>query len=58
MDGNWIKNYNELAITENRKLALEIAEAGLDAINTEKVVSNSIKLENNMGFFCPIKKTM
>ena len=48
MDENWIKNFDALATTNKRKLALEIAEAGLDAINTEKVVSNSIKLENNI----------
>jgi len=45
---NWIKNFNDLAITENRKLALEIAESGLDAINTEKVILNSIKLKNDI----------
>ncbi|MFZ2205050.1 MAG: DUF4147 domain-containing protein [Minisyncoccia bacterium] len=52
----WIKNSDELltskgadgAIIENRKLALEIAEAGLESINTEKVIINSIKLENNI----------
>ena len=44
---HWIKNFDELAITENRKLALEIAEAGYDSINTEKVIENSIKIEDN-----------
>ena len=44
----WIKNFDELATTENRKLALEIAEAGLNAIGTEGVIFNSIKLENNI----------
>jgi len=48
MQKRWIKNFNELAITENRKLALEIAEAGLNAIGTEGVILNSIKLENNI----------
>jgi len=44
----WIKNFDELATTENRKLVLEIAEAGLSAINTEEVILNSIKLENDI----------
>src|SRR3989338_457420 len=48
MDKRYIKNFDELATTENRKFALEIAEAGLDAINTEKVISDSVKLENNI----------
>lgn len=45
---HWIKNFDELATTENRKLALTIAEAGYDAINTEQVVSNNVKLENDV----------
>lgn len=48
MTNKWIKNFDELAVTENRKLALEIAEAGFESINTEKVIFNSIKLENNI----------
>lgn len=48
MQKNWFKNYDELAITENRKLALEIANAGLNAIATEEVSLNSVKLENNI----------
>jgi len=44
----YIKNYDELATTENRKLTLEIAEAGLSAINTERVILDSVKLENNI----------
>jgi glycerate-2-kinase len=43
----WIKNFNELATTPNRKTALEIMEAGLNAINTEEVIKDKIKLENN-----------
>ena len=43
-----IKNYTELVTNENRKLALDIAEAGLLSINTEKVISDSVKLENNV----------
>jgi glycerate-2-kinase len=47
MTNKWIKNWDELATSENRKLALEIAEAGFEAINTEKIIDKSIKLENN-----------
>ncbi|HTE48800.1 MAG TPA: DUF4147 domain-containing protein [Candidatus Paceibacterota bacterium] len=45
---NWIKNFDELATTNNRKLALSIAEAGLSAINTEEIIFNSLKFENNI----------
>jgi len=48
MKKRWIKNFDELAITENRRLALEIAEAGLNAIATEDVILRYIKLENNI----------
>ncbi len=48
MEDRWIKNFDDLAITENRKLALRIAEAGFSSINTEKVILNSVKLENNI----------
>jgi glycerate 2-kinase len=45
---NWVKNYTALATTENRKLALEIMNAGLDAINTERVINRSISLWGNI----------
>ena len=45
---HWIKNFDELATTENRRLALSIAEAGYDAISTEKVILDNLKLENNI----------
>lgn len=48
MHKHWIKNYEKIATTENRKVALSIAEAGLDAINTEMVIKKSIQLENNI----------
>ncbi len=35
-------------MTENRKLALIIADAGLSAIDTESVILNSIKLQDNI----------
>lgn len=46
--GHWIKNFDELSTTENRKLTLQIAESGFDAISAEKVISNSVKLEGNI----------
>ena len=42
-----IENFNELAISANRRLALEIAESGLDAIDTGRIMSDSIKLTGN-----------
>ena len=50
MISKWIKNFDNLVTTENRRLILEIAEAGLEAINTKDVVASSIKLENNILF--------
>lgn len=44
----YIKNFTELANTENRKQALEIVEAGISSINTENVILNSVKLENDV----------
>jgi len=43
-----IKNFDELATNNNRRLALTIAEAGLNSINTEAVISNSVKLQGNI----------
>lgn len=48
MHKHWIKNYEEIATTENRKVAIAIAESGLDAINTEMVMKKSITLDGNM----------
>lgn len=48
MTKHWIKNFDQLATTENRKNAMEIMEAGLDAINTGEVIRNKIRLENNI----------
>lgn len=50
METRWIKNFDDLATTVNRKIALEIAEAGFEAISTEAVIKNKIKLENNVLF--------
>jgi glycerate-2-kinase len=48
MQKSWIKNLDTLAITTNRKIALEIMNAGLNAINTEGVMLDFVKLENNI----------
>ena len=48
MGKKWIKNFDELATSENRKLALMIAQTGLDAIDTEKVIYDSVQLKNNI----------
>jgi glycerate-2-kinase len=50
MEKHWIKNFDELAITPNRKIALEIMEAGLDAINTEKVINSFVSVVGNILF--------
>ena len=42
-----IKNFVELAKTEERKLALEMIDVGLAAIDTQKVVRGTISLEKN-----------
>jgi glycerate-2-kinase len=47
MNEGLIKNFDELAIDENRKLILQVVEAGLMAINTRNVVLNSISLQDN-----------
>ena len=48
MNESFIKNFDELATTQNRKMALEIMEAGYSAINTEKVMASSIHLAGNI----------
>ena len=50
MEKHWVKNFDELATTPNRKMALEIMEAGLDAINTEKIVEFSVSVVGNILF--------
>jgi len=50
MSEHIIKNFDELAVTSLHKDALEILEAGYDAINTEKVISSKVKVENNHIF--------
>jgi glycerate-2-kinase len=52
MQDRWIKNFDVLVPTlldiENRRLALAVAEAGLEGIATDVVVKNAIKLEGNV----------
>lgn len=42
-----IKNFQKLAVSDLRKKALKIAEAGLEAIDTQKVIKDRIKLQKN-----------
>lgn len=46
----WIKNFDKIATTSNRKMALEIMEAGLEAIETKKVIESSVSLVGNILF--------
>ncbi|MFA6510252.1 MAG: glycerate-2-kinase family protein [Candidatus Paceibacterota bacterium] len=48
MDQKRIKNFENLATTENRKLALLVAEAGLDALDTGRVIASSVTLNGNI----------
>jgi glycerate-2-kinase len=48
MGENLIKNFDVLATTPNRKMALEIMETGLNSISTSEVIKNKIKLDNNI----------
>jgi glycerate-2-kinase len=43
-----IRNFRELAVTDLRKAALEIAEAGLQAIDTEKYIKKEVSLKGNI----------
>ncbi|MDO8504727.1 MAG: DUF4147 domain-containing protein [Candidatus Liptonbacteria bacterium] len=42
-----IKNFDSLAVTPLRRAALIIAEAGLEAIDTEKVVRGQVRIEGD-----------
>jgi glycerate-2-kinase len=41
-----IKNFDDLALNEGRKIALQILEAGLEAINTKNILEKSITLRD------------
>ena len=45
-----IKNFDDLAVNPGRRLALEIAESGLNAIDTELVIKSSVSFRN--GTLC------
>ncbi|MEA3399593.1 MAG: DUF4147 domain-containing protein [Patescibacteria group bacterium] len=45
---SWIKNFDELATNEDRKIALEIAEAGFEGISTKDVIKKSLILEGDI----------
>ncbi|MCL5733278.1 MAG: DUF4147 domain-containing protein [Patescibacteria group bacterium] len=40
----WIKNYNEIAVSPQRKIALSLIEAALDSIRTEEAIKKNLKL--------------
>ena len=42
-----VKNFDGLAVSEARRSALSVIEAGYEAIDTEKVIRNNIRLETN-----------
>lgn len=42
-----IKNFKDLAVSESRKITLEIAEAGLEAIDTRRVIKESVRFYND-----------
>ncbi|MBI2595536.1 DUF4147 domain-containing protein [Candidatus Daviesbacteria bacterium] len=48
MDNHTVKNFAKLATSEPRSAALKIAEAGLAAINTERIIKTSLKLDGNV----------
>lgn len=45
---SFIKNKEELSTNELRKDALEILEAGLDAVQTEKILRDKVRVENGI----------
>lgn len=53
MQKRFIQNLKELAVSEERKIALEIAEAGFSSIDTEGVMNSSIFLDGeNLTIGC------
>lgn len=43
-----IKNFKKLATNEERRIALEIAEAGLEAVSPEKTIQEQVSLKKNI----------
>ncbi len=54
-----IQNFRELAVTKERETALAIAEAGLEAIDTQKAMARGVTRENEVlliqGKYFPLK---
>lgn len=48
MQKQWIKNKSEIATSFGREAALKIIEAGLEAIDTQKIVESAVSLENDV----------
>lgn len=44
----FIKNFNQLATTPQRKIVLEIVEEALSSVQTENVLNNSVKVDGNI----------
>ena len=44
---NVIRNFEAIATSEGRRLGLELVKAGLDAIETERVLRDVVALEGN-----------
>lgn len=45
-----VKNYDELAITEERKKLLQIIEFGIEEIKPDKIIKKNLKIENGKLF--------
>lgn len=45
-----IKNFDDIAKSNGRKIALQIAEAGLQAIDTEKIIKDNIRIKDSKLF--------
>lgn len=47
MNNTWIKNWSELNTSPERQIVLEVVEAGLDSIDTKKIIESSVALKGN-----------
>lgn len=45
MSKNWIKNRSDLQTSPERKIVLDIIEAGYDAIDTKEIIKSTVKLK-------------
>src|SRR3989344_3629654 len=48
MPRQWVKNFKELAIDENRRAVLSVIESGLEAIDTREVINQAIRLDGDV----------